>query len=257
MIPVSLAEEDLERKLVRERRGGYCFEQNLLLASALEHLGLEVEPMLARVRAGAPPGTVRPRSHLVLRVTDGDGRVWHADVGFGSGTLLEPIPFGPDGAAAHEQSGWSFRVVEEGPELVLQTLADGTWSDVYAFPPQPVPRIDIETSNWWTSTNPQSAFVFGLIAAVHRPDGSRELISDWSGPLELRVSRPAARRSPGRPAMRSRSCWPSASPCRASRSTPTVACSDPPGRFQLIAASARTLGAQSHQEVARRDWAER
>ena len=190
-IPVSLAEEDLERKLVRERRGGYCFEQNLLLASALEHLGLEVEPMLARVRAGAPSGTVRPRSHLVLRVTDRDGRVWHADVGFGSGTLLEPIPFGAAGAAAHEQSGWSFRVVEEEPELVLQTLADGTWSDVYAFPPQPVPRIDIETSNWWTSTNPQSPFVFGLIASVHRPDGSRELISDWSGPLELRVQSPS------------------------------------------------------------------
>jgi arylamine N-acetyltransferase len=117
-IPVSLAEEDLERKLVRERRGGYCFEQNLLLASALQHLGLEVEPMLARVRVGGPPGTVRPRSHLVL-------------------------------------------------------------------------RIDIETSNWWTSTNPQSPFVCGLIAAVHRPDGSREMISDRGGPLELRVQSPS------------------------------------------------------------------
>jgi N-hydroxyarylamine O-acetyltransferase len=189
-IPVSLAEEDLERKLVRERRGGYCFEQNLLLASALEHLGLMVEPMLARVRRGAPPGTVRPRSHLVLRVTDDDGRVWQADVGLGSGTLLDPIPFGPEGAAVHEQSGWSFRVLEEGSELVLQTLVDGTWSDVYAFPPQPVPHIDIETSNWWTSTNPQSPFVSGLIAAVHHPDGSRELISDWSGALELRVQSP-------------------------------------------------------------------
>jgi arylamine N-acetyltransferase len=88
-------------------------------------------------------------------------------------------------------SGWSFRVVEEGPELVLQTLADGPWSDVYAFPPQPVPLIDIETSNWWTSTNPQSPFVFGLIATVHHQDGSRELISDWSGPLELRVQSPS------------------------------------------------------------------
>ena len=29
-IPVSLAVEDLERKLVSKRRGGYCFEQNLL-----------------------------------------------------------------------------------------------------------------------------------------------------------------------------------------------------------------------------------
>jgi N-hydroxyarylamine O-acetyltransferase len=189
-IPVSLAQEDLERKLVHERRGGYCFEQNLLLASALEHLGLTVESMLARVRAGAPPGTVRPRSHLVLRVTDDDDRVWQADVGLGFGTLHDPIPFGPDGTAAHEQSGWSFRVLEEGPELVLQTLADGSWSDVYAFAPQPVPQIDIETSNWWTSTNSQSPFVFGLIAAVHHADGKRKSISDWSGPLELRVQSP-------------------------------------------------------------------
>ncbi len=189
-IPVSLAEEDLERKLVRERRGGYCFEQNLLLTSALEHLGLTVEPMLARVRRGAPPDTVRPRTHLVLRVTDHNDRVWHSDVGFGLGTLLDPIPFGPDGAAAHEQSGWRFRVIEEGSELVLQEFVDGSWFDVYAFPPQPVPRIDIETSNWWTSTNPQSPFVFGLIACAHHADGTRESISDWSGPLELRVQSP-------------------------------------------------------------------
>jgi hypothetical protein len=32
--------------------------------------------------------------------------------------------------------------------------------------------------------------VFGLIAAVHHPDGSRESISDWSEPLELRVQSP-------------------------------------------------------------------
>lgn len=189
-IPVSLAQEDLERKLVHERRGGYCFEQNLLLASALEHLGLTVKPMLARVRRGAPPGTVRPRSHLVLQVKDDDGRVWHADVGLGLGTLLDPIPFGPDNATVYEQSGWSFRVVEEGPELVLQALEDESWSDVYAFSSQPVPRVDIETSNWWTCTNPQSPFVFGLIVGVNYPDGSREAISDWSGPLEMRVQVP-------------------------------------------------------------------
>lgn len=189
-IPVSLAQEDLERKLVHGRRGGYCFEQNLLLASALEHLGLTVEPMLARVRRGAPPGVVRPRSHLVLRVSGEDGRGWHADVGFGLGTLLDPIPFGPSGGEVHEQAGWSFRTLQEGPELVLQTLADGVWSDLYAFAPQPVPRVDIEMSNWWTSTHPQSPFVFGLIATRHHPDGRRESISDWSGPLELRIQSP-------------------------------------------------------------------
>lgn len=189
-MPVSLAPEDLEHKLVGERRGGYCFEQNLLLGAALAELGLKVEPMLARVRAGAPPDTIRPRGHLLLRVTDASGGVWHADVGFGLGTPLEPIPFGPDGDASHEQSGWSFRVVEEGAQLVLQTMVADTWSDMYAFVPEPVPEIDIETSNWWTCTNPKSPFRFGLVVAVHRPDGSRERMSDWSGPVELATQSP-------------------------------------------------------------------
>lgn len=189
-IPVSLAQEDLERKLVAQRRGGYCFEQNLLLASALEHLGLRVEPMLARVRTGDAPPETRGLTHLILRVTDGDGRVWHADVGFGLGTLLDPIPFGPDPDAVHQQSGWSYRVIQDGSELVLQARGPDGWSDDYGFEPRPVRRIDIELSNWWVCTHPRSPFVFGLIAAISHGDGLREAISDWSGPLTVRTITP-------------------------------------------------------------------
>jgi N-hydroxyarylamine O-acetyltransferase len=177
-VPVSLAIEDLARKLVDERRGGYCFEHNLLLAHALAALGLDVDLLLARVRSGAPPGTVRPRTHLILRVRDDRGS-WHADVGFGLGTPFEPLPFGV--GPAHEQSGWSFRVVQEDELLVLRTIKGGEWVDVYAFSPEPVPLVDVELSNWYTSTHPRSPFVTGLIAAVHRADGSRVSLSDWGG----------------------------------------------------------------------------
>jgi N-hydroxyarylamine O-acetyltransferase len=189
-IPVSLEQQDLERKMVTQRRGGYCFEQNLLLASALEHLGLRVEPMLARVRIGGAPPEARPATHVALRVTDSDGAVWHADVGLGLGTLLDPIPFGPDPGAAYQQSGWSFRVVDDGPELVLQTLGSGGWTDVYGFRPEPVQRIDIDVSNWWVCTNPRSPFVFGLVAAINHDDGRREAIFDWSGPLQVMTMAP-------------------------------------------------------------------
>jgi N-hydroxyarylamine O-acetyltransferase len=189
-VPVSLDQGDLEHKMVAQRRGGYCFEHNLLLSSALEHLGLQVEPMLARVRVGGAPAEARPTTHLVLRVTDGEGEKWHADAGFGLGTLLDPIPFGPDPDAVHEQSGWRFRVIEDGPELVLQTRGADGWSDVYGFLPRPVPRIDIEVSNWWVCTNPRSPFVFGLIAAVNHDDGRREAMSDWNGPLHVMTMTP-------------------------------------------------------------------
>jgi N-hydroxyarylamine O-acetyltransferase len=175
-VPVSLAVEDLERKLVGERRGGYCFEQNLLLKAALEALGAEVDLLLARVRLGAPPGATRPRAHLVLRVR-ADGSEWHADVGFGAGSLLEPLPFGP--GSEHEQSGWRFRVVEEELELVLQTAQGGDWVDVYGFLPHPVPFVDLETSNWFTSTHPRSPFVTGLIVSAQSDDGARTSLSDW------------------------------------------------------------------------------
>jgi N-hydroxyarylamine O-acetyltransferase len=174
-VPISLEPEALERKLVTERRGGYCFEHNLLFKSALEALGAEVDLLLARVRVGAPPGAVRPRTHLVLRVR-ADGEVWHADVGFGSGTLLEPIPFGP--GQVYEQSGWRVRVVHDGPELVLQTFDDTGWVDLYGFAPEPVPLVDLEPSNWFTCTHPRSPFVTGLIVTAHRRDGTWLSLSD-------------------------------------------------------------------------------
>jgi N-hydroxyarylamine O-acetyltransferase len=176
-VPASLEVDDLQRKLVAERRGGYCFEHNMLLMAALQALGMKVEPMLARVRFGAPPATVRPRSHLVLHVRTGDAS-WLADVGFGAGTLLEPIPFGL--GHTYEQSGWRFRLVAEGPQLVLQTVSDSEWVDVYAFLPTPVPQVDIETSNWFVSTHPSSPFVTGLLIGTQHSDGTRTLLSDWS-----------------------------------------------------------------------------
>lgn len=186
-IPVSLEIGDLQRKLVRGGRGGYCFEQNLLLKAALEALGYEVEPYLARVRVGAEPGTLRPRSHLLLRVRV-DGADWHADVGFGNGSLLEPLPWGPGGE--HLQGGWRFRVVEERALLVLQTERRGEWTDVYAFAPEPAPLIDLETSNWFTATHPHSPFVTGLIVSKQDGDGTRTSLSDW-GQLTLTEETPA------------------------------------------------------------------
>lgn len=176
-LPVSLQLEDIERKLVTERRGGYCFEQNLLLKAALETLGAEVDMFLARVRVSAEPGVVRPRTHLVLRVSE-NGSSWHADVGFGARGILDPIPFGP--GAVQEQSGFYFRVVEDGSELVLQKRAGDEWVDAYGFLPQPIAPIDVELSNWWTSTHPSSLFVTGLIVGIRGADGTGTLLCDWS-----------------------------------------------------------------------------
>jgi N-hydroxyarylamine O-acetyltransferase len=197
-----LGAEELVEKLVHRRRGGYCYEQNLLLKAALQALGYQVDPYLARVMIGLAPGASRPPTHLLLRVRGGpegggsesgaDGvaeeRGWHVDVGFGSGTLLEPLPWGP--GEEHEQSGWRFRVVERSPQWVLQTVNAGEWTDIYGFLPVPVPEVDIEMSNWWTATHPESSFVTGFLATRQWRDGRRLILTDW-GELTL-IERTAA-----------------------------------------------------------------
>jgi N-hydroxyarylamine O-acetyltransferase len=167
-VPVSLELGHLEDKMVTRRRGGYCFEHNLLLQAALESIGeFEVEPMLARVRLG-PEGSPRPLNHLLLRVTDRAGTAWLADVGFGGGGLLDPLPF--TSGVETDQAGWRYRLVEEGAELVLQVFQDGGWTDMYGFMPEPAEPVDIVVNNWFTATHPESDFVKGIIVGRRRPE---------------------------------------------------------------------------------------
>jgi N-hydroxyarylamine O-acetyltransferase len=182
--PVSVDLGRIEDKLVTRGRGGYCFEHNLLLMGALESLGFtDVAPMLARVRLG-PENSPRPLNHLLLRAVD-DGRVWLADVGFGGGGLLDPVPL--EVGVESKQSGWRYRIVEDAPELVLQVFNDDAWADCYGFVPEPAPLIDIEVNNWYTSTHPESIFVTGIMAGARRVD---RCVSLFAGEEAILIERP-------------------------------------------------------------------
>ena len=167
---IALDLASLEAKLVRRRRGGYCFEQNTLFEHALRALGFEVMACEARVR---PPGVVEPlpRTHMVLVVSVAGGD-WLCDVGFGGDGLLRPVPL--DGAPV-EQIDRSLRVAREGPLRVLQCRTPSGWEDLYAVLPEARFSIDFQVGNWYTSTHPDSPFVRRLTAQRTLPD-SRHIL---------------------------------------------------------------------------------
>jgi N-hydroxyarylamine O-acetyltransferase len=167
---VALDAEALQAKLVRRRRGGYCFEHNTLLSMALRSIGFVLETCEARVRQNAA-GAVRPRTHMVLRVRV-DGNDWLADVGFGGDGLLEPIAL--DGGTT-VQGGVPYRVSPEQSLRVLQRFIAGGWEDLYAVLPDPVYPIDLEAGNWFTSTHPHSPFVLNL-TAQRMSGGTRHIL---------------------------------------------------------------------------------
>ncbi|HEV3167876.1 MAG TPA: arylamine N-acetyltransferase [Isosphaeraceae bacterium] len=151
--PILLHLLSLQTKLVQDRRGGYCFEQNTLLAAALEQVGFPVTRLAARVRFGSTE--IRPRTHMLLRV-DVARTPWLADVGFGGEGLLHPIPMTAGPLAP--QFGLTYRQVEDAGLWVLQSRHGESWFDLYSFTFEPQHAIDYEVASFYTSTFPTSIF---------------------------------------------------------------------------------------------------
>ncbi len=168
--PIALDLPTIQAKLVKGRRGGYCFEHNLLFAAVLRAIGFEVTQLAARVRYGTT--ALLPRTHMLLLV-EAEGERWLADVGFGGEGLLLPVPFVVGTAMRHY--AWSYRVIEEaGPTWVLQSSRDKAWHDLYAFTLEPQQIVDYEVVNHYLSTHPNSRFVQTL--TVQLPGPQKRLI---------------------------------------------------------------------------------
>jgi N-hydroxyarylamine O-acetyltransferase len=149
----------LQTKLVRDRRGGYCFEQNTLFAAALETLGFVLTRLAARVRFGT--SEVRPRTHMALKV-EAEEKSWLCDVGFGAWGLIEPIEL-VEGKES-KQGPWNFYLRREGEQWVLSSPQCPVSADQYSFTLEPQLPIDYELPNYFCATHPRSSFVQTLTA---------------------------------------------------------------------------------------------
>lgn len=166
--------ESLQRKLVAGGRGGYCFEQNLLLRQALLAIGFRVTAHAARVLWGQPENHVGARSHMLLRVDLDDGpRI--VDVGFGGQTLTGVLRLEPaiEQPTPHEP----FRLLPVDRDFKLQTKTGEEWRSLYRFDLQAQWPVDYEASNWYLATHPGSHFVTGLTVARSQP-GARHALGD-------------------------------------------------------------------------------
>jgi N-hydroxyarylamine O-acetyltransferase len=160
--PIRVDLESIQNKLIHERRGGYCFEHNLMMAAVLETLGFAVTKLAARVRIGSTQ--MRARTHMLLMVEMGEQPLL-VDVGFGAQGFQHPLPFVP--GKVFRRFRWVYRVATEEGGWVLQSRAKDTWIDLYAFTLEPQHWIDYKVANHYVSTHPDSQFARGLI--VQRP----------------------------------------------------------------------------------------
>lgn len=153
-------------KLIRQKRGGYCFELNGLLLLALKAFGFEARSLLGRVHlSGEPSG----RSHQSILVTIEDKR-WLVDLGFGAESPRVPIPFVNNQPVTFENH--TYRLIDS--ELfgyMLQSKQEEEWKTLYSFDLNHVFDIDLKFGNHFTSTSPDSFFINARIAALPVENG--------------------------------------------------------------------------------------
>ena len=169
---ISLQPERLFDKLVVQRRGGYCFEQNALFLEMMRAVGFSAWPVLARVWLAAEG--VPPRTHT-FNLFDVDGETLLVDVGFG-GSFVPPLRMAagaqaatPDGArhqlSEHSDHGW-----------MLERDGGEGWQPQYSFTLDAVWPADLETANHFTATCPGTRFTTLRIASAPTEDGYVSLI---------------------------------------------------------------------------------
>jgi N-hydroxyarylamine O-acetyltransferase len=163
--PISLVEHRLLDKIVRRRRGGFCYELNGAFAALLAALGADVRMVAARVygdRGRLGP----PMDHLALIVRSRGGQIpWLVDVGFGRHSVL-PLRF--DSRTEQIDAGGRFLLVdvEESPESGpgdVDVFKDG--APQYRIETHPRCLADFAPTCWWQQTSSQSHFTRSVICS--------------------------------------------------------------------------------------------
>jgi N-hydroxyarylamine O-acetyltransferase len=171
--PPRLDPQWLEQKLIRDRRGGWGYEQNILFLRALRTLEIPATSHAARVLLGRKPGVTTPRTHMVL-IADLGGVQYLADVGFGGMTLTAPLRLRPD--AEQETPHGVFRITGEGPEHNVEGKFAEDWRPLYRFSTIVEHEIDLEVSNWYAATYPDAFLRNTLLVDRPGKNGMRNVL---------------------------------------------------------------------------------
>lgn len=178
-LPVALDQQSLEKKLLGEKRGGYCFEHNLLLKRMLAELDYPVRGLAAKVLWNNPE-TVKDKPDHMLVAVDINAATYIADVGFGGLTLTAPLRLRADveQVTPHE----TYRLTGGEPEWRLEVKLGDEWRPLYSFTTTEWADADYEPLNAVISGDPASAFTKELRVALS-PKGQR--LKLWNNRLTI------------------------------------------------------------------------
>lgn len=152
--------KSLYQRIVINRRGGYCFEQNALMFAMLKELGFKVELYLGRVIYNQDIHP--PLTHRITLVDLGEDR-YVIDVGFGPLGPQQPVSMSGEVSL---QNFRLFRIEERLPGVFhMQTLKDGEYYSLYKFELARYGPADCEVGHFYSHKHPLATFVNHLVVS--------------------------------------------------------------------------------------------
>ncbi|MHC8367641.1 arylamine N-acetyltransferase family protein [Pseudomonas sp. ZT5P21] len=174
--PVLIDLPSIERKILHDGRGGYCYELNNLFLTLLQALGFDARGISGRVVMGQPEGAWTARTHRLSLVTL-EGVRYITDVGFGGMVPTTPLVLD----TPHEQltPHEPYRIEQHVDGYTLRANVAGEWRAMYIFDLQRQEGIDYAVGNWYVSTHPESSFAKQLMVA-RTGEGWRRTLNNGS-----------------------------------------------------------------------------
>lgn len=171
--PIILDLELLEEKVIRKRRGGFCYELNGLFCGLLRQIGFDVDMISARVFSG-PTDYGPDFDHMALVVKL--DQPWLADVGFGI-NFLEPIRLELD---IDQQDPDGFFQIDRFDKHYLRLNTSDSkrkWIPSYLFTVEPRTLADFDGMCTYHQTSPESHFTRKRLCTIATERG-RITLSD-------------------------------------------------------------------------------
>jgi N-hydroxyarylamine O-acetyltransferase len=160
---IDLTPEVVERKMVLEGRGGYCYEHNTLLLYILKAMGFDVTPILARSRWMKPVDVSAGLTHLVLKVNV-EGKLWLFDVGWSN--LGSAIPLLIETEEEQPTPLETRRILKTEEFYIHQMYSLGKWHDMFVFTLDRSYPVDWEIGSYFVSTHPTSFAVLAVVVSM-------------------------------------------------------------------------------------------
>jgi len=179
-IPIILQVNLLYQKVIRDNRGGYCYELNVLFHHLLNLCGFEVSLVAGRLHHGNNRYG-REFEHLAL-IVNLNGRSWLVDVGYGDFSLT-PLAIAPGEIQSDGRNYYQIidAVIVEGRQYMGVAKWNASKQDFkidYIFTLTPRMLSDFHFMNEYHKTSPESHFARSLICTLPTAEGRITLINN-------------------------------------------------------------------------------